>query len=29
MATFKYSAFDDKEKKIYGYVNAADQVEAL
>ena len=29
MATFKYSAFDDKEKKISGYVNAADQVEAL
>tara|TARA_A100001234_G_C12641668_1_gene392271 strand:- start:3374 stop:4567 length:1194 start_codon:yes stop_codon:yes gene_type:complete len=29
MATFKYSAFDDKEKKISGYVNAVDQVEAL
>mgnify|MGYP001206998914 CR=1 FL=1 len=29
MATFKYSAFDNQEKKISGYINATDQVEAF
>ena len=29
MATFKYSAFNNQEKKISGYINAADQVEAF
>ena len=29
MATFKYSAFNHQEKKISGYINAADQVEAM
>ena len=29
MATFKYSAFDNQEKKISGYINASDQVEAF
>ena len=28
MATFKYSAFNTDEKKVSGYINAADQVEA-
>ena len=29
MATFKYSAFNQQEKKISGYISAADQVEAM
>ena len=29
MATFKYSAFNTQEKKISGYINATDQVEAI
>ena len=29
MATFKYSAFNNQEKKISGYINATDQVEAF
>ena len=29
MATFKYLAFNGQEKKISGYINATDQVEAI